>query len=192
MTAKLNTLVALQATAHKTKDIAARAARRALKNENAVEGEDFALAEKHGKWFWSALQGEAAAAMEDAVKKSKTKPAAKPSAAVANAAKVVKAKAETPKGKAKAAKADASDAAVKEPTGDVKKIIELALRPQGVTRPELEKLTGRTGTGWTWYLSSPKGTGIADRYGYRMSIIDLPKSDDAKGGPRKAYKFEPS
>lgn len=87
------------------------------------------------------------------------------------------------KGKAKAEKAPAEAKTRKEgPSGMRAKIIELALRPEGVTPAELNELTEWKGAPWKWLFSNPKGTGFADRWGYKLSVM--------KNGRSASYRLE--
>jgi hypothetical protein len=56
------------------------------------------------------------------------------------------------------------------PSGMVAKIIALALRPEGVSPAELNTVTEWKGAPWKWLFSNPKGTGYADRWGYRLDV----------------------
>lgn len=87
------------------------------------------------------------------------------------------------RGRAKAEKAPAEPKARKEaPSGMRAKIIELALRPEGVTPAELNELTEWKGAPWKWLFSNPKGTGFADRWGYKLSVV--------KNGRSASYRLE--
>ena len=67
------------------------------------------------------------------------------------------------------------------PSGMVAKIIELATRPEGVTRAELNETTNWKGAPWKWLFQNPKRTGYADRWGYSLEVM--------KRGQSVAYKL---
>lgn len=56
------------------------------------------------------------------------------------------------------------------PTGMTAKVVELAARPNGATRAELNELTQWKGAPWKWFFSNPKGTGVCDRFGYGFEV----------------------
>lgn len=69
----------------------------------------------------------------------------------------------------------------KGPTGMVAKIIDLAVREEGVTPAELNTLTNWKGAPWKWLFSNWKGTGYADRWGYNLIVT--------KNAKKVAYKL---
>lgn len=93
---------------------------------------------------------------------------------------------------AKAAKAPKGErqprAAKTAPDGMYARIVALCSRDEGATPAELNEMTKWKGAPWKWLLSNPKGTGLADRYGYelivtkdgRNSIYHLVKDEQAK------------
>lgn len=81
------------------------------------------------------------------------------------------------KAKAKTAKADgpakvpgAPRAPKAAPDGMAARIVALCCREQGATPAELNALTQWKGAPWKWLLSNRKGTGLADRYGYDLTV----------------------
>jgi hypothetical protein len=52
------------------------------------------------------------------------------------------------------------------------KIGALAARPQGASRAELVKLTGWKAQAWKWYFQNKHGTGFAQRWSYRLKVIE--------------------
>jgi hypothetical protein len=48
-------------------------------------------------------------------------------------------------------------------------VVNLAMRPEGVSTKELVAATGWNGCPWAWSFQNPQGTGLADRYGYGFS-----------------------
>jgi hypothetical protein len=53
-----------------------------------------------------------------------------------------------------------------EPEGKYKLIVDMCCRETGASPQELHEATGWTGAPWKWLLTNPKGTGLAQKYGY--------------------------
>ena len=53
-----------------------------------------------------------------------------------------------------------------EPEGKYKLIVDMCCRETGASPQELHEATGWTGGPWKWLLTNPKGTGLAQKYGY--------------------------
>lgn len=123
---------------------------------------------------WAATGAKKTKAAKPAPKAKAAAPKAKAAKPAKPAAKKVVKAAAKPAEKKAAAK-PAAKATKSEPTGMVKEIIKLALRPKGVTPAELNELTKWKGAPWKWFFQNKKGTGYADRWGYDFSVT----KDDA-------------
>lgn len=124
----------------------------ALYGPEAQEGVDFIIV-KTGSGLFQALRPDVAATMQTTTRMVLT---AEEAAAKKNRARVEQAD------RPKRTRGDGS-----KPVGMQAVVAELCFRPQGATPAELKAATKWQGTPWKWFLgNNPKGTGMADRFGY--------------------------